>query len=191
MNDRELAWELAGEKKLLHTAVFDVYTQHERAANGLEGDYISLEAPDCVVVIPRTEKGFLLVRQWRHGASRITVEFPGGVIGRGEDPAEAALRELYEETGFRAGRITELGCVSPNPALFRSSFRVYLAEELEDLGTPEPDPDEFIEIMLLPEEEVIASFGNPEMSHAFMGAALALYMRERLINNKEKPCESI
>lgn len=179
MNDEELKWRILWEKKLLHTAVFDVMNQHEAAADGLEGDYISLEAPDCVVVIPETEGRFVLVRQWRHGVSGLTSEFPGGVIGRGEDPAEAAYRELLEETGWRAGKLTRLGQVNPNPALFRSRFFVFLAQELEFTGETHPDADEFISTELHPVEEVISGFGSPELSHAFMGAALAFYMRYR------------
>ncbi len=181
MDDERLKWNTEGEEKLLHTAVFDVIKQYERASGGMTGEYISLEAPDCVVIIPETGGDFVLVRQWRHGASALTTEFPGGVIGRGEEPRIAAYRELLEETGYAAGRLTELGSVSPNPALFRSRFFVFLAEELRYTGEARPDPDEFIEVKLMPRGEVISSFGQNEMSHAFMGTALALYMRERLL----------
>lgn len=179
MEDEKLRWNTDAEEKLLHTAVFDVIKQHETAKNGLSGEYIALEGPDCVVVIPEYEGLFVLVRQWRHGASRLTTEFPGGVIGRGEDPAAAAYRELYEETGFKAGKLTELGCVSPNPALFRSRFRVYLAEELEPTGETHPDADELISVELRPADEVIRDFGSEDLSHAFMGAALAFYLRHK------------
>lgn len=179
MDDESLKWRMTEEQKLLSTAVFDVIKQKETAQGGLSGDYIALEAPDCVVVIPEYEGSFVLVRQWRHGASKLTAEFPGGVIGRGEAPETAAYRELFEETGFKAGRLTELSCVSPNPALFRSRFYVFLAEELIPTGKLHPDSDELIACELRSVEEVIASFGNEELCHAFMGTSLALYMRHR------------
>ena len=82
MNDDALKWNKTGEDKLLDTPVFSVIKQQETAANGVSGEYISLEAPDCVVVVPVLGDDFVLVRQWRHGSSRLTTEFPGGVVDK-------------------------------------------------------------------------------------------------------------
>ena len=180
MSDDELKWSITNTELLLETPVFRVHRQHERAEAGIEGDYIALESPECVVMIPEYEGNFVLVRQWRHGKAALTTEFPGGVIGSGEEPAEAAYRELYEETGFKAGRLTQLGQVNPNPALFRSRFYVFLAEELTPTGETHPDRDELISVELRPKDEVIASFGSEEFSHAFMGTALAFYLRNKI-----------
>lgn len=179
MEDDKLIWNTESSTKLLHTRVFDVLSLHERAANGVEGDYIALDAPDCVVVLPEREGRFILVRQWRHGAGRLTTEFPGGVIDLGEEPAAAAARELAEETGFAAGRLTPLGVFSPNPALFNSRFYVYLAEELYPLDGQHLDEDELVSCLEMPVDEVVASLGSEEFCHAFMGAAVALYLRRK------------
>ncbi|MBQ1520509.1 MAG: NUDIX hydrolase, partial [Clostridia bacterium] len=167
------------ERELLKTPVFNVYSRRETAANGLTGDYIALKSPECVVMIPEFEGNFVLVRQWRHGKAALTTEFPGGVIGRGEEPADAAYRELYEETGYKAGKLEYLGSVDHNPALFESRFYVFLAQELEPTGQTHPDRDELISVELHPIDEVIDSFGSEEYSHAFMGTALAFYLRNR------------
>ena len=179
MNDEALKWNKTGERRLLDTPIFSVMGQEETAANGITGEYISLEAPDCVVIVPVYGEDFVLVRQWRHGAGKLTTEFPGGVVDRGEDPEAAALRELREETGFEAGRISLLGVVSPNPAIFRSRFFCYLAEELEPTGVQHLDRDELISVFTRPVGEVIEGFGSEEYCHAFMGAALAFYLRNR------------
>ena len=179
MTDEELKWNIESSEELLETPVFNVLKQHETAAGGLSGDYIALESPECVVIIPEYGENFVLVRQWRHGKGALTTEFPGGVIAFGEDPSEAAYRELLEETGFKAGRLTCLGRVNPNPALFRSRFYVFLARELEPTGQTHPDSDELIAVQLRPMDEVIASFGSEEFSHAFMGTALAFYLRQK------------
>ncbi len=176
MNDEALKWELSGTETLLHTPVFEVLAQRERAAGGLEGDYIALEAPDWVMVIPELGEDFLLVRQWRHAARCMTVEFPGGVRDGDEDPAHTAARELEEETGFRAGELICLGSCSPNPALFRNRFYCFLARDLVCAGSQHLDADELLRCERRPIREVLASFGSPLFSHGLMGTALAFYL---------------
>ena len=68
-----------------------------------------------------------MVRQYRHGAGQLTLETPGGLIDPGETPAEAAARELLEETGYAADEIVSLGAVNPNPALFSNRLHGFLA----------------------------------------------------------------
>ena len=96
-----------------------------------------------------------------------------------EDPAETARRELLEETGFRVGRLTKLGAVNPNPALFKNTFHVYLAEELEPSGTQSLDPDELLTWETRPVPEVLNAWGSPEFCHGLMGTALAFYLLRR------------
>ena len=177
MNDDSLKWKITGREKLLGTSVFDVYDQKEVSADGFEGSYTSVEAPDWVQVIAVADGCFVTVRQWRHSAQRITKEFPGGVVDGGESPAEAAARELYEETGFKAGRMVHLGSCSPNPALFSNTFHVYLAEELTATGRQELDDDEVLTYQLTPVEEYFREFGSGELKHALTGTSLALYLR--------------
>ena len=184
MNDNDLKWTIKSEKLLLRTPVYDVIEQHEIAANGVAGDYVAIDAPDWVMVIPVYQGSFVMVRQWRHGEQALTVEFPGGVADKGEDPAAAAARELQEETGFKADRLTRLGSVNPNAALFKNRFHVYLAEELIPTGEQHLDDDELLAYELVPVGEVISSFGSGVYTHALMGTALALYHAYRAKENK-------
>ena len=177
MNDSELKWTVEKTTHLLHTPVFDVTEQQEVSGTGLRGNYIAMNAPDWIVVVPVYGDSFVMVRQWRHAEQQMTWEIPGGVMNEGETPAEAAGRELLEETGFRAGKLTELGRVSSNPALFSNHFTVFLAEELEPTGEQHLDDDELVNYALIPQREVLASYGSPEYSHPYMGTALLFYLR--------------
>lgn len=179
MKEDQLKWRITDTKRLLHTPVFDVNEQHEIAATGLEGDYVAMEAPDWAMVVAEYQGSFVLVRQWRHSAECLSLEFPGGVVDGGEDAATAARRELKEETGFEAGKLTHLGTVSPNPALFKNRFHVFLAEELTQTGTQSLDSDELLTYELMPADEVIRSYGKGEFAHALMGTALMLYLQHR------------
>ena len=85
MDDEALKWTVSAEKLLLRTPVFEVWEQAEQAAEGLQGSYVAMRAPDWVMVIPVLGKDFLMVRQWRHAARCMTVEFPGGVRDGDED----------------------------------------------------------------------------------------------------------
>lgn len=176
-NDEKLKWKVGPEKPLLKTVVFEVTSHHNTSSAGIEGDYISMNAPDWVIVIPEHNEKFIMVKQWRHGEQKLSVEFPGGVIDDGEKPETAALRELEEETGFRAGKLTKLGVVNPNPALFSNHVHFFLAEDLQPTGIQHLDNDEMINFMELTKDEVLQGMGTEQFPHALMGTALTLYFK--------------
>ena len=177
--DDKLKWKEGDSKVLLKTVVCSVSSRHNTASDGTEGNYIIMDAPDWVIVIAEHNDRFLMVKQWRHGESALSIEFPGGVIDKGESPEEAAMRELEEETGYRAGKITRLGIVNPNPALFSNHVHFYLAEDLIASGKQCLDADEFINCLELSKQEVLEGMGTPQFPHAIMGMALSLYIKHR------------
>ena len=177
-SEKKLEWKISGRELELHTPVFDVMKLSEESETGIKGDYVAIEAPDWVVIVAVHGDNFVLVRQWRHGEGRVTLEFPGGVCEKDEDPQATALRELEEETGFRAGKMTNLARVSANPALFANHFNVFLAEELTATHEQHLDEDEILNFEEHPINEVIENYGDEYLTHAYMGTALACYFRE-------------
>ena len=175
--DEKLKWKEGQSKPLLKTVVCTVNSRHNISSDGVEGDYIIMDAPDWVIVIAEHNDNFLMVKQWRHGEAALSVEFPGGVIDKGEEAEEAARRELEEETGYKAGKMTKLGSVNPNPALFSNHVHFYLAEDLEATGKQKLDEDEFINCMELSKKEVLEGMGTQAFPHAIMGMALSLYIK--------------
>jgi len=175
--DSKLVWKEGKAEELLKTVVCTINKKHNIASDGTEGDYIVMDAPDWVIVIAEHNNNFLMVKQWRHAEAGLSIEFPGGVIDKGEKPEEAARRELEEETGYKAGKLTKLGTVNPNPALFSNHVHFYLAEELEATGKQHLDKDEFINCMELTKKEVLQGMGTLEFPHAMMGMALSLYIK--------------
>ncbi len=175
--DEKLKWTEGDVKDLLKTVVCTITSHHNTSSTGVTGDYIIMNAPDWVIVIPEKDDKFLMVKQWRHGEAALSVEFPGGVIDKGEDPETAARRELEEETGCKALKLTKLGMVNPNPALFNNHVHFYLAQDLQFTGEQHLDNDEFINCLELSKKEVLEGMGTPQFPHAIMGMALSLYVK--------------
>ena len=101
--------------------------------------------PGAVAILPLFPDGSVLMEyQYRYPLGRVVYEIPAGKLdSREEDPREAALRELREETGYTAGRLTSLGYYIPSPAVLSERIELFLAEELT-LGDTELDEDEFL-----------------------------------------------
>jgi 8-oxo-dGTP pyrophosphatase MutT (NUDIX family) len=143
---------------------------------------VAIDSADWAIILPvmETEQGkaFVMVRQWRHGAQEMSLEFPGGVFESGETPTSAALRELEEETAYTARKITSLGMMSPNPAIMSNHTYFFLAEELEKLPAQRLDKDEYVDVEIVPINEALNNMGKPPYIHALMGTAVALYMQK-------------
>ena len=179
MQDADLNWTTESVETVFRTPVFEIRTKRQKAAAGPSGEYYSIRGHRCVCIVAEYEGKLILVRQWRHGTDEITAELPGGIVDDGETPEQAAARELEEESGFRAGKITLLGEINPNPALFEkeSILSVYLAEDLVPTGELHPDADEVLHNAFVPMDEVIEQLGTGEYNHMFMGTALLFYLR--------------
>ena len=177
MEDEKLLWHEEERRIVFNTPVFNVTERISSGPDGQKGTYIVNETHDWVIVIPKHEENFLMVKQWRHGEKALSIEFPGGVIDDGESPEQGAVRELKEETGASAKTLVHLGTMNPNPALFSNKVHVFLADGLEFSGTQNLDDDEFLKYKELPVKEVYSKMGSPEYPHALMMAALGLYMR--------------
>ena len=190
--DKNLEWKIKSEKELLKTVVYTVNETTSVAPNGREGHYIVTAAPDWVIVVPEIDGNFLMVKQWRHANNSLSIEFPGGVINQGEAPEIAARREMEEETGYSAEKLTYLGCANPNPALMKNRVHFFAAQDLKKIGNQNLDADEFVEFMQIPCEEVYEKIGTPEYPHALMMAALLKFklMKEAATKNLDKSQKS-
>lgn len=88
------------------------------------------------MVIPVQADGRLMtVRQYRHPFREMAISFPAGRADAGEKPCATALRELEEEAGLRAGRLTKLAVLHEGPEFARSVGHLYVASELERVPT--------------------------------------------------------
>jgi ADP-ribose pyrophosphatase len=113
-------------------------------ANPHRIDVVEHGASLAIVATPSPGE-LILVRQYRHPARRALWEIPAGTAEPGESPADGARRELREETGYTAGRLTKVGSFWTTPGFCSEVMHIFHAEELV-AGMPAFDDDERIEI---------------------------------------------
>ncbi|AUO08329.1 ADP-ribose pyrophosphatase [Paenibacillus jamilae] len=120
--------------------------------DGSTGKREIVKHPGAVAVLALHEGKMLVVDQYRQAMGRCEVEIPAGKLEQGEDPLEAAGRELREETGYTAKSLKLLHSFYTSPGFADEIIHLYVAEDLER-GEMEPDEDEFLELYEVTLEE--------------------------------------
>lgn len=106
-------------------------------------------------VVPLTAEGEVyIVRQCRYPYADVLTEIPAGKLDPGETPEECAARELIEECGASAGKLTSLGVVYPTPAYVDEVIHIFLAEDLQP-AKQKLDEGEFLEVEKIPLETLV------------------------------------
>jgi ADP-ribose pyrophosphatase len=148
------------------------------APDGSQFERDVVRHPGAVAVVAVTDnQEVLLVRQYRGAVDRELLEIPAGTRDvDGEPPEETARRELLEEVGVNARRITPLGTMLNSPGFCDQETRLYLATELE-AGTPgrhgvEEENMEVVTVALTDVDELITS-GQLVDAQTILGLLLA------------------
>ena len=158
-----------------------VRKDHVILPSGFEmDDFYVIESNDWVNVIAITEDGrYIIEEQYRHGIGRICFELPAGNVSKGENPLDAAKRELMEETGFAGGK-WELFCDSaPNASGMDNLCHTFLARGVKKNTEPHLESSEEIHVHLKTKDEVVELLKNNSIVEAVMQAPLWRYIKER------------
>jgi 8-oxo-dGTP pyrophosphatase MutT (NUDIX family) len=172
-------WQKVGQSTQFTTPIFALdHARYRHPRRGTERDFVVINSPDWVNVIAVTpDRCLVLVRQFRYGIDAFSLEIPGGVMDAGEDPVEAGLRELREETGYSGVRARVVGSVHPNPAFQSNRAHFVLVEAVTRSHALEWDADEEIEVLVEPIERVLAMAQNGEITHSLVLNALMFFER--------------
>ncbi|MEZ8285571.1 ADP compounds hydrolase NudE [Vibrio splendidus] len=152
--------EILAQQTVAQSKLFSIESLDLRFSNGEERTYERMKPSgrNAVMMVPITEQGdILLVREYAAGTERYELGFPKGLIDPGEQSNQAAVRELKEEIGFGANKLTPLKEVILAPSYFSSKMTLFIAEELypEKLEGDEPEPLDIVRWPLAQAEELL------------------------------------
>lgn len=138
-----------------------------------------VEHHHAVVVLPVTDHGeIVLVQQFRRAAERVMLEVPAGLINPGESPLAAAHRELGEETGYHAAKMTPLFAGFPTPGFCTEYMHFFLATGLT-MGHANPDEDEIVATLHMSISEIKEAIQNHGIVDVKTVAAFGWYCATR------------
>ena len=125
----------------------------EESGKEIVRDVVLVPKAVSIVARPSPEK-VILIRQHRHAAGETLIELPAGTIDPGEDPAETALRELSEETGYRAKKMDHRATYFTTPGFTNQLMFLFEATELQ-AGEQSLEDDETIEVVITSNKEAL------------------------------------
>ncbi|NES73061.1 MAG: NUDIX hydrolase [Okeania sp. SIO2D1] len=133
--------------------------------NEIIDDYFVRLREDIALVLPITQdQQVIFVRQYRHAVGKILLELPAGNFdSTQEDSFVAALREMQEETGYTASKLTKLATIYENPGNDTSTIHVFVAVDAYYLGKQKLDSTEEIEVVLIPIQEIMNKITEGEI----------------------------
>lgn len=158
-------WQTLGREYIYRNPWCAFRVDEVRLPDGAEISYGVLESGGFVAVVAVTEEGnVLFVRQWRQPVGGVTLELPGGGVEAGEEPAEAARKELSEETGYEAEGLEHLVSVYTSPGRSTEVCHLYRCRAVRAGPGPElqphPEPTEFMSVVEMPFGEALQRVGT-------------------------------
>ena len=184
-------WKLLNTEYLVDAPWLKVAKEKCVLPNGkVIDDFYTLWQPDWVLILARTAEGkWVMTEQYRHGSGQIALEFPAGIIDKGESPKQAAIRELQEECGYvveaqgaqfeglEKNGVVYLGAYPVNPDRHRGKFHVVFIDGVVKGGGTHFDSTEEIESREMDDSELQKKMADGTFNHPLQ---IAGYFRWKL-----------
>ncbi len=166
-------------KPLLVTSRFSVEEVERKTAGGQVHRRAVVRHPGAVTILPMVDDQHVcLIRNFRVSVNQTLIELPAGTLEPPEPPEQAAYRELQEETGYKAGAMQELHGFYLSPGILDERMHLFLATELESVGTAR-EPGEEIENLVVSWDEAMDLVVSRQIQDAKSIVGLLLYDRLR------------
>jgi len=146
---------LVSKQDIFHGRMIHLRVDTVKLPDGKETTREVVEHPGAVAIVAETQAGkLLLVTQYRHPIRQVSIEIPAGKLEQGEPLAEAAFRELLEETGYQANELKKVMDFYSTPGFSDEIMHLFVARGLT-FDKMQPDEDEFIDSQAYSKEEII------------------------------------
>jgi ADP-ribose pyrophosphatase len=183
MTDRkhlvETPWKTLSSREIYRNKWLSLREDQIALPDGRRGIYGVVSCGRCVGVLPFLDTNtVLLVKQYRYVAKLVTWEMPTGGVREGETVEEAAQRELGEEIGYRAERLTWLSTYHPSKSVMDETAHLFLGEGLARLQLHQ-DETEFIEMRPFPFRQVLQMVLSSEILDSMTVIAVLHAARRR------------
>ena len=175
-------WRTTATRKIVKDRWIDLRADDCLRSDGLEiKPYYVLDYPDWVQVIAiDADENLVVIRQYRHGIGKVTLEIPSGCIDPSDaDPLAAAARELREETGYEAERLAHIGTITNNPANQTNRIHIVLAENARRVAAQSLDESEEIAVELMPVAQARTTALAGGFDHSAQIASLLIALDKR------------
>jgi 8-oxo-dGTP pyrophosphatase MutT (NUDIX family) len=172
-------WTIEGSTEKHRDEFMEVVEDRVVRPDGEPGTFTVTRMLPGVSILALDEEGFAyLTREFRYAVGRESLEVVSGAIDEGEEPLEAARRELREELGIRADEWTDMGTVDALTSQVWSPVRIFLARRLT-FGKSEQEGVELIEPVRMRFEEALRAVLESRITHS-LSCVLILKTRLRL-----------
>jgi len=161
----ELIEKKLSSEELYKSASYSFRVDSVRLPDGRTGMREVIKHPGGVAVLAIDDGKAAVVRQYRYAIDRVTTEIPAGKLDKipGEQPVDAARRELREETGCTADTMEYLGMIYPSPGILTEKLYIFYAKGLHK-AEQELDDDEFLNAEWMPIDVLLKQIADGEIN---------------------------
>jgi len=176
------SWTIKESKVVYENPWLKVVEDSVIRPDGKDGIHATVEIAPGVSVLPITKnKEVILLNNYQYALGKESITAAGGSIDKNESPEEAVNRELKEETGLTAAKLTPVGSMDAlTSGIIASPNYMYLAEDLSE-GKKELDGTEDITLFKIPLQEAVKKVIDGEITHP---VTALLIVKAHLLSNK-------
>lgn len=177
-------WKRVGEAVAQKVGWRIIVRKRYQFPDGTEHDFdvIGPEGEESATMLALTSDNRVIIsEQYRAGPDRSMNELPGGIVDKGEDPEQAVTRELLEETGYKAKKVSYLGAVYPEAYLHMKSH-YFIGYDCEKVAEPAYESTEYIEVKTITIDEFMESArggGTTHVAAAFLAYDILMKLKKK------------